>query len=115
MMRRVLFGLLLVPLMACCDVFAHETLTRSSNPGGSPKKLSPIGQHHPKNGEPVARTRSDARSGLLSLPLAASAAYASGHPASLPISPASRPEPPPSHSWTGFYVGGGSGVGNAQP
>jgi hypothetical protein len=114
MMRRMLFGLLFFPLMACSGVFAQEALRSSSNPAGAPEKLPPIGQHHPKNSKPVMRTQ-HARPGLRSLPLSSPAAYAFEHPTGPPISPAPKPMPPPGHSWTGFYIGGGSGLDTARP
>ena len=60
MMRRVVFGLLLVPLMACSGVFGQET--PSAGPGGLPGKTSinpPSNSSKPANanaGPGTART-----------------------------------------------------------
>jgi hypothetical protein len=110
MMPRMLFGLLLVPLIACSDVVAQEMSVPGANPGGAPGK-PPIGQHPFKSSKPGTRTHPEARS----LPLSSAAAYAAEHPISTPISPAPTSMPPPSRPWTGFYVGGGSGFGTTQP
>ncbi len=114
MMRRVLFGLLLFPLLAGGGVLAGEAGS-GSNPGDSSGKLSPSGSTHPaKNSKRVSKTELDARSGMRSLALPSTPTYTSEHPADLPISSAPRPAPPSSkNSWTGFYVGAGGGI--AQP
>jgi len=111
-MRRVLFGLLLFPLLAGGGVFAGDAPAPGSNPGDSSGKLSPSGSTHPaKNSKRVSKTQLDARSGMRSLALPATATYASEHSADLPISSAPRTAPPSNkNSWTGFYVGAGGGI-----
>ena len=124
-MRRIVFGLLLVPLIACRDVLADDAqapsaIVPNANSGGSQqmqanKKLrseqvsrpSPIDRA--KNRKPTSMTRSRAPGAL---PLSSAETYASEHPGNLAISSAPKPAPPPGNSWTGFYVGAGVG---AQP
>jgi hypothetical protein len=105
MMRRVFFGLVLLPLVACSGVFAGDALAPSSDPGGAPAKLSrDDGQpHHPKGNKRVSKAQRW-------LPLSPAGAYASEHPTALPDSTVPRPAPPSSKIWTGFYVGGGAGA-----
>jgi hypothetical protein len=104
-MRRIVFGLLLLPLIACGDVLAEDP--------PAPNAPSPI--DHAKHRKPTSLTRSRAPSAAV-LPLSSAETYASEHPGSLAISSAPKPAPPPSNStgnsWTGFYVGAGAG---AQP
>lgn len=102
MMRRIVFGLLLVPLIACGDVLADDAQ--------APNAPSPIDRA--KHRKPTSVTRSRAPSAPAALPLSSAETYASEHPANLAISSAPKPAPPPSNSWTGFYVGAGVG---AQP
>ena len=124
-MHRIVFGLLLVPLIACGDVLADDAqapsaIVPNANSGGSQqmqanKKLrseqvsrpSPIDRA--KNRKPTSMTRSRAPGAL---PLSSAETYASEHPANLAISSAPKPAPPAGNSWTGFYVGAGVG---AQP
>ena len=121
-MRRIVFGLLLVPLIACGDVLADDAqapsaIVPNANSGGSQqmqanKKLrseqvsrpSPIDRA--KNRKPTSMTRSRAPGAL---PLSSAETYASEHPANLAISSAPKPAPPAGNSWTGFYVGAGAG------
>jgi hypothetical protein len=133
MMRRIVFGLLLVPLIACGDVLADDAQAPNAqipnvqvpnaNTGGSHqvqanKKLrsaqvSPLSQiDRTKNRKPTSVTRSRAPSAPGALPLSSAETYASEHPGTLAISSAPKPAPPPGNSWTGFYVGAGVG---AQP
>jgi hypothetical protein len=115
-MHRVLFGLVLVSLMACSDAFAGDP--PNSDSVGSPavqKPAAPNRLHAPKTVKQVARTRPDGRSEPRPLPLSSAAAYASEHAADLPISSAPKMTTPSSSPWTGFYVGVGAGVGHQQP
>jgi hypothetical protein len=137
-MRRIVFGLLLVPLIACSDVLADDAQipnaqipnaqvpnasTGSSQQAQANKKLpseqvSPPSQiDRSKNRKQTSITRSRAPSAPGALPLSSAETYASEHPDNLAISSAPKPAPPagnsPSNSWTGFYVG--AGVGAAQP
>jgi hypothetical protein len=128
-MRRIVFGLLLVPLIACSDVLADDAQAPNANvpnanTGGSQqvqanKKLlseqvSPPSQiDRSKNRKQTSTTRSRGPSAPGALPLSSAEAYASGHPANLAISSVPKPAPAPSNSWTGFYVG--AGVGAGQP
>jgi hypothetical protein len=101
-MRRILFGLILVPLIACSAVLADDAQI--------PNVPSSI--DHAKHRKPTSVTRSRAPSAPAALPLSSAETYASEHPGNLAISSAPKPAPPPGNSWTGFYVG--TGVG-AQP
>jgi hypothetical protein len=111
---------LLVPLIACRDVFADDAQAPNANSGGSQqvqanKKLrseqvSPSSQiDRAKNRKSTSMTRSRAPAAL---PLSSAETYASEHPGNLAISSAPKPAPPAGNSWTGFYVGAGVG---AQP
>jgi hypothetical protein len=104
-MRRIVFGLLLVPLIACGDVLAED----------APVPSAPSPSDHAKHRKPTSLTRSRAPSAA-ALPLSSAETYASEHPGNLAISSAPKPAPPASNStgnsWTGFYVGAGAG---AQP
>jgi hypothetical protein len=131
-MRRLLFGLIVIPVMASGGVFAAEPQVSGSDPGSpqpsqadakptasvknttSPKKSPPPGS---KTSQQVSRTRSDGRSGPGSLTLPTENAYASEHAAGLPVlsAPKPAPAPPANNSWTGFYIGAGVGAGMAQP
>jgi len=128
-MRRIVFGLLLVPLIACSAV-AEDAQIPNANTGGSQQAQANQNQKLPseqvsppsqtdrfKNRKQTSITRSRARSAPGALPLSSAETYASEHPGNLAISSAPKPAPPagnsPSNSWTGFYVG--AGVGAAQP
>ena len=101
-MRRVFFGLLFFSLTACSGALGGEAST--ADPGGLPEKPSSAGQlRHPENNKRVFGAQR-------SLPLSSAAAYASEHPTTLPNSPAPRPAPPSSNTWTGFYMGAGAGT-----
>ena len=106
-MRRIVFGLVLLPLIACGDVLAEDAQV--------PNAPSPI--DHTKHRKPTSVTRSRAPAAPAALPLSSAETYASEHPGNLAISSAPKPAPPagnaPSNSWTGFYVGAGGGA--AQP
>jgi hypothetical protein len=128
-MRGIVFGLLLVPLIACSAV-AEDAQIPNANTGGSQQAQANQNQKLPseqvsppsqtdrfKNRKQTSITRSRARSAPGALPLSSAETYASEHPGNLAISSAPKPAPPagnsPSNSWTGFYVG--AGVGAAQP
>jgi hypothetical protein len=117
-MRRALFGLALIPLMACSSV-AGEAQAPNSVSGGS-QELQTNAKHRSSKrllhgaeySKQTSRMQPDERSAPGSLPLsAAAAAYTSEHSPNLPISSVSKAAPPPTNSWTGFYVGVGAGVG----
>jgi hypothetical protein len=101
-MRRILFGLMLVPLIACSAVLADDAQV--------PNVPSPIDRA--KHRKPTSVTRSRAPSAPAALPLSSAETYASEHPGNLAISSTPKPAPPAGNSWTGFYVGAGVG---AQP
>jgi hypothetical protein len=128
-MRGIVFGLLLVPLIACSAVLAEDAQIPNANTGGSQQAQANQNQKLPseqvsppsqtdrfKNRKQTSITRSRARSAPGALPLSSAETYASEHPGNLAISSAPKPAPPagnsPSNSWTGFYVGAGVG---AQP
>jgi hypothetical protein len=114
-MRRVIFAIALVPLLACGSAVAGDA--PSTDPAAAPdiQKPAAAGPTQPrKTVKRVSKTPADGRPAAGSLPLSAAAAYASEHSASLPVSPAPRPAPPPARTWTGFYIGAGAGVA-AQP
>jgi hypothetical protein len=109
-MRRVFSGLLFFSLTAS-GAFGGEALAPSSDAGASLEKPSSAAHTHPSgSSKRASRTQPDARTGQRSLPLSSASAYASEHATSLPISSPPSPSLPPSHSWTGFYVGAGAGA-----
>jgi hypothetical protein len=112
-MCRAFFGLTLISLMVCSSAFAGDAPNTDSNGSQEVRKPSPPAQILPKNNKQVSKARSDERSRLRAL--APAAAYASEHSVNLPISSAPKPTPPSTHTWTGFYVGAGAGVGSTQP
>jgi hypothetical protein len=114
-MRRFVFGLALISLVACGSVSAGEGQAPNSEPDGSKKvqKLPSPGQPHPpKNNKQVSTAQSGGRSIPRSLPLSSAETYASEHSAGAPVSSAAKPTSPVTNSWTGFYVG--AGIGAAQ-
>jgi hypothetical protein len=111
-MRRVFFALALTSLVTC-NAFAGDAPNADPNGPQEVRKPSPPAQIRPKNNKQVSKARSHERSGLRAL--APAAAYASEQSVNLPISSAPKSTPPSTHTWTGFYVGAGAGVGSTQP
>jgi hypothetical protein len=116
-MRRIVFGLVLVPLIACGGVLADEARVSNvdvpnANAGGSQQVQA---NRKLPNRKQTSTTRSRGPSAPAALPLSSAETYASEHPANLAISSAPKPAPPAGNSWTGFYVGAGAGVGAARP
>jgi hypothetical protein len=111
-MRRVLFGLTLTSLLTC-SAFAGDAPNADPNGPQEVRKPSVPAQVLPKNNKQVSKAQSDERSGLAALVPAT--AYASEHSVNLPISSTPKPTPASPHTWTGFYVGAGAGVGSTQP
>lgn len=114
-MRRVVFGLALISLVACGCVHAGEAQAPNTEAVRSQKiqNLPPPNQmHRPQKTRQVSRVKPDGRSVPQSLPLSAAEAYASEHSASAPVSSTAAPTSPATNSWTGFYVG--AGIGAAQ-
>jgi hypothetical protein len=124
-MRHIVFGLVLVPLIACGDVWADEAQVPNANaanadvPNVNVPNANAGGSQQAQANEKLPNrkrtsiVRSRGPSAPVALPLSSAEAYASGHPANLAISSVPKPAPAPGNSWTGFYVGGG--VGAAQP
>jgi hypothetical protein len=121
-MRSALFGLALIPLMACSSV-AGEAQTPNSLSGGSHEmqtnakhRSSPKGlSHGAEYGKRISRTQPYKRSAPETLPLSAAVANTAEHSPNLPISSVPKAAPPPTNSWGGFYVGVGAGVGATRP
>ena len=109
-MRRLVFGLALIPLMACSSVSAGEgQLSTESDGSQKVQKLpSPNQGRSPKNNKQISRTQS--RSAPPSLPLSSAETYAAEHSVDLPVSSSAKPASPATNSWTGFYVGAGIGA-----
>src|ERR1700733_1292743 len=113
-MHRTLFGLALVPFMVCSSV-AGEAPAPSSASGGPQEVQTPSPDHGAKSSKHIStRTQADRGSAHGAMPFSAAATSASEHSAGLPISSPPKSPPPSPNSWTGFYVGGGAGVGR-QP
>jgi hypothetical protein len=126
-MRRIVFGLLLAPLIACSAVLADDAQVLNANapnpntdgsqqvskkpPSEQVSRPSQIDRSKNRKQTLIMRSRGPSDPGAL--PLSSAEAYASGHPASLAISSVPKQAPPPGNSWTGFHVG--VGVGAAQP
>jgi hypothetical protein len=110
-MRRLVFGLALIPFVVACGGVSAGEGQLSTEPDGSQKvqKLSsPAGQGtSPKK----QVSRSQSRSAPPSLPLSSAETYAAEHSADLPVSSPAKPASPTTNSWTGFYIGAGAGVG----
>lgn len=118
MTRRGLSGFVLIPLLLCGSV---ATRAQAPNAVSTPPEQRTDAQPPPSAGPSRPRAIHDAKGSkkvqaspdLRSLPLSA-AAHASEPYDSTPISPAQKTAPA-THSWTGFYVGAGAGVGTTQP
>jgi hypothetical protein len=106
-MRRIVFGLLLLPLIACGDVLAEDAQAPNAQAANAPGPVD-----HAKHRKPTSATRSRTPSTPAALPLSSAETYASEHPGNLAISSAPKPASPAGNTWTGFYVGAGVG---AQP
>lgn len=85
-MRHLVFGLALLPLLAC-SVSAGEAQASAESAGSQKTRKLP------------------------SLPLSSAESYAAAHSANLPVSPTPKSASPATNSWTGVYVGGGIGAG----
>lgn len=109
-MRRFVFGLALISVLACSSVFAGEVQAPNSESDGLQKLPSPNQERPPKKNKQISRARSDGRPIPRSMPLSAAETYASEHSGSAPVSSAAKPVSPSTNSWTGFYVGAGSGA-----
>lgn len=110
-MRRLVFGLALINLVASSNVFAQEGQL-SSGADGSQKlqKLPSANQgRSPKNNKRISDTHSRRRAA--SSPLSSAEAYAAEHSDGLPVSSPAKSALPTTNSWTGFYVGAGTGAG----
>jgi hypothetical protein len=109
-MRCLVFGLALIPLVACSGVFAGEGQLSTESDGSqkTQKVPSPNQARISKSNRQISRTKS--RSALPSLPLSSAETYAAEHSANLPVSSAAKAPSPATNSWTGFYVGAGIGA-----
>ena len=114
-MRRALFGLALLPLIACSSA-ASESVPPNSLSGVSQKAEPPPPNqtHRTKNSNHGSRTQSGGRPVPGSLPLSTATAYATEHSPSFPISTVPKAAPQ-SNSWTGFFIGAGAGASTPQP
>jgi hypothetical protein len=111
-MRRFVFRLALIPVVACSSVSAGQVQAPSSE-SDSLQTLPSPGQKPPrKSNKQVSKAQMDGRSVSRSMPLSAAETYASEHSTNSPVSPAVKPISPTTNSWTGFYVG--AGIGAAQ-
>jgi hypothetical protein len=113
-MRPVAVGLALISLMMYGSVFAGDASVTDSTGSQEARKPSPVPQSRPDK-KRASATHADGSSAPRPLPLSSAETYAAEHSASMPITSVPKPAPSPGHSWTGFYVGAGAGVGTAQP
>ena len=109
-MRCMVFGLVLIPFVACSSVAAGEGQQWTESDGSQKVQKLPLPNQarSPKNNKPISRTQS--RSAQPPVPLSSAETYASEHSAGLPVSSAAKPASPSTNSWTGFYVGAGIGA-----
>jgi len=114
MMRGPVFGLTLIALVICSSVFAGEgQLPIEADTSQKVQELAPPNRERPlKKNKHISRTQS--RSAPSSLSLSSAETYAAAPSANFPVSSPAKAELPTTNSWTGFYVGGGAGVGAAQ-
>ena len=113
LMRGFVFGLALIPFLACSSVFAGDVqapgAASDSSQQANPTSPGPKQPHKKK----VSSAQADGRSVPRPLPLSEAETYASGHSADLPVSSAAKSSSTNSNSsntWTGFYVGAGVGA-----
>jgi hypothetical protein len=114
MMRRRLFGLVLIPLMVGGIVTAKAQVPSPVATGPQQTQtdappLSPTGASRPRHD---AKNSKKAAAGSKLPPLAA--AHASEPSDGTPISAPQQRSVPSARPWTGFYVGAGAGVGASQ-
>ena len=112
-MCRLVAGLALIALMACGSVSAGEVQPSGSD-GPQTAHRQPSSVHKRTPGK-------QSRSAPASLPLSSAETYTAEHRGNLSVSSsalppalspsAPRPSAPATNSWTGFYLGGGGGVG----
>lgn len=111
MMRRLVAGVTLISLAACSIAYAQEGQPQSGadglrkvqrlpspNQGRSLENKKQISKAHHQMAPP-------------SLPLSSAETYAAAHSSGLPVSSPAKAGLSTTHSWTGFYVGGGVGAG----
>jgi hypothetical protein len=110
-MRGLVFGLALIPLVACSSVSAGEGQPSTESDGSQTAQQlpSPNQGRSTKSKRQISKTQS--RSAAPSLPLSSAETYAAEHSADLPVSAPAKPASPATNSWTGFYIGAGAGVG----
>jgi hypothetical protein len=110
-MRGLVFGLAIIPLVACSSVFAGEGQPPTESDGSQTvqKLPSPDQGRSTKSKKQISKAQS--KSAVPSLPLSSAETYAAEHSADLPVSSPAKPAAPATNSWTGFYIGTGAGVG----
>ena len=111
-MRGLVFGLALIPLVACSNVSAGDAQPSIESDGSQTVQKLPSRRQgrSVKNNKQISKTQS--RPAPSSLPLASAEAHAAEHSANLPVSPATKSAPPAAtNSWSGFYIGAGAGAG----
>lgn len=107
-MRHLVFGLALIPVLACGGVSAGEgQLSTESDGSQKVQKLPSPGQGRSSK-KNISRTQS--RLASPALPFSSTETYAAEHSVDLPVSSQPRPASPATNSWTGFYVGAGIGA-----
>lgn len=110
-MRHIIFGLALIPLLACSGVSAGERQAPAGSDGpqnaealpssNPPARSSKVGKRMPKRQpQPAASPPS----------LQSAETYAVDHSASPPASSGAKPASPATNSWTGFHIGAGVGA-----
>jgi hypothetical protein len=110
-MRRIIFGLALVPFLACSSASAGEGPALAGS-DGIPKAEAPP-PDEPAHAAKVAKRmpKRQSQPAAASLSLQSAETHAADHSAGSPTSSAAKPASPAASSWTGFYVGAGGGIG----
>jgi hypothetical protein len=109
-MRRIIFGLALVPFLACGSVSAGEGLALAGSDGMPKAEAPPPGKPAPA-AKLAKRTPKRQSQPAAASSLQSAESYAADHSANSPTSSAAKPASPAAGSWTGFYLGAGGGIG----
>jgi hypothetical protein len=112
-MRRIVFGLVLIPVLACGSVSAGEAQVPAGSEGTQKAEVLPPSDqpaHSLKSSKRMPKQ--SLRSAAAPRSLQSAETYAADHSASPPALSGERAASPATSSWTGFYVGAGAGVGH---
>jgi hypothetical protein len=108
-MRRLIVGLVLVPLVALSSVSVVGAQSSTESDGSRKVQPEPNQGRALKNNKQVSKT--PYRAAPPSSSLSSAEAYAVEHSGDLPVSSSAKPASPATYPWTGFHVGAGIGAG----